>query len=246
MTTDEVALVLRRAAQLEAHGTGAGPSEGVAVSVVMEAAEEVGLSSVAVRQALAELQIGALPAAQVAPSRRALLVGPSSVVESRVVAEAPDKVLAVADQYFRRRAFEQRRRQGQWVLYRERRDLLRQVRRIVDVDGARRLVGVSGVVVMVSPVTDAGTPVTDAGTMVRLEATLEPGWRGIPASATACGVLAVAGMIAIATGDAAALVVGAPLGATIGTVGWQRRRRWRHRRSDRIREELAALLDRLD
>ena len=239
LTTDEVALVLRRAAELEAQSTGADPSDGFAASVVVEAAEEVGLSPVAVRRALAELQTGALPAAPVTPSRRATLVGPSSVVESRVVAAAPDDVLAFADQYLRRRAFEQRRRQGRWVLYRERQDLLTHVRRIVDVDGARQLVGVSAVVVTVSAMADTGT-------MVRFEATLEPGRRGIPATATAYGVLAVTGTIAVATGDAAALVVGAPVGAAIGAAGWRRRRRWRHRRSDEISETLAALLDHLD
>lgn len=239
LTSDQVASVLRRAAELEARSTGADQAEGFTASVVVEAAEEVGLSPAAVRMALAELHTGTLPPAQLTRSRRMLRVGPSGVVESRIVASAPDDVFAAADQYFRRRAFEERRRQDQWVLYRERRDLLTHVRRVVDLGGARQLGGVSGVVVMVSPLADAGT-------MVRVEATLEPGWRGISATATASGMLAVTGTIAAVTGDPTALLVGVPVGATIGAAGWERRRRWRHRRRDEIGETLAALLDRLD
>jgi hypothetical protein len=239
LTTDEVALVLRRAAELEAQTTGADPTEGFEATVVMDAAEEVGLSPYTVRQALGELQTGTLPALQPVPSTRALLVGPSSVVESRMVACPPDDVLGLVDQYFRRRSFEQRRRQDLWVVYRERRDVWRHVRRVVDFDGARQLLGVSAVVVTVSPMAGSGS-------MVRVEATLHPGWRGIPFTATAYGVLAVTGTVAVAAGDPAALFVGAPVGAAIGATGWERRRRWRRRRSDEVSEVLAALLDRLD
>jgi len=228
LTTDEVAMVLRRAAELEAETGDADPTEAVSASVVLEAAEEVGLSPVAVRQALAELRTGALPT-----------VGtPSSITESRVVAASPDQVFAEADRYLRRRGYVQRRRQGQWALYRPGRDLLRQLQRIIDVDGARQLTGASAVVVTVSAMPDGGT-------LARLEATLDAGRRGIASTAAAYGTLAVTGTVAVATGNPAPLLVGAPLGAAVGTAGWTRRRRWRHRRTEEIHETLAALLDRL-
>jgi hypothetical protein len=238
LTTDEVALVLRRAAELEAQSTGADLAEGLAASVVLEAAEEVGLSPVAVRQALAELHAGAIPAAGVVQPRRALLVGPASVVEARLVAATPDEVLVVTDRFLARGGFEQRRRQGYWILYRERRDLLSRMRRRVAVDRAQQLGGVSAVVVTMSPLAEVGT-------MVRFEATLRPGWRGVAAMAIAYGILAVTGSIAVATDNAAVLVAGAPVGAAIGVAGWERRRRWRHRRRDEIGEALAATLDHL-
>lgn len=242
LTADEVALVLRRAAELEAENAGgADRSDAVAASVVIEAAEEVGLSPMAVRQALAELGTGTLVATapQLTPARRLLAAGPSSVTESRVVTAPPERVLAEADRYLRRRGYQRRRRQGQWVLYRPGRDVLRQLQRIVDTEGARQLTGASAVEVTVCPVPDAGT-------MVRLEATLEPGWRRFATTAAAYGTLAVTGTLAVVTGNPAPLIAGAPIGAAVGTAGWERRRRWRHRRSHDIGETLAALLDRLD
>jgi hypothetical protein len=244
LTADEVALVLRRAAELEAETATADRGEAVAASVVLEAAEEVGLSPALVRQAIAELGTGTLVAqaaraAPLNPARRRLTVGPESVTQTRVVAAAPEQVLAEVDRYLRRRGYQRRRRQGQWVLYRPGRDLLRQLQRIVDTEGARQLTGASAVVVTVCPVPDAGT-------MVRLEATLEPGWRGFATTAAAYGTLAITGTVAVVTGNPAPLMAGAPVGAFIGTAGWERRRRWRHRRSHEIGETLAALLDRLD
>jgi hypothetical protein len=231
LRADEVAWVLRRAAELEAENAaaaGTDPSHDFSASVVIEAAEEVGLSPVAVRQALAELRIG--PPA-VAP-------GTPAVTESRVVAATPAAVLAEADRFLRRRAFQQRRRQGHWALYRERRDPLRHLQRIFDGGGARQLVGVSAVLVTISPVADAGT-------MVRLEATLDPGRRGVATTAAASGVVGVTALATLATGDIAPLVVGVPAGAAIGAAGWQRRRQWRQRRHVEVSETLAALLDRL-
>jgi hypothetical protein len=62
LTSDEVALVLRRAAELEALADGPGTvrDERYDARAVEEAATEVGLSTAAVRQAVAELRVGSL------------------------------------------------------------------------------------------------------------------------------------------------------------------------------------------
>jgi hypothetical protein len=61
LTADEVAMVLRRAAELEALAEGPGiHDERYDARAVEEAATEVGLSQAAVRQAVAELRVGSL------------------------------------------------------------------------------------------------------------------------------------------------------------------------------------------
>ena len=62
LTSEEVVLVLRRAAELEALADGPGTvhDERYDARAVEEAASEVGLSTAAVRQAVAELRVGSL------------------------------------------------------------------------------------------------------------------------------------------------------------------------------------------
>ncbi|MGH9214358.1 MAG: hypothetical protein ACRD2C_27375 [Acidimicrobiales bacterium] len=244
LNTDEVALVLRRAAELEAETTGVDPDQGFDAAVILDAAEEVGLSPVAVRQALVELRSGTLPVAPPgAGTYAARLAGPSHVVEARMVPSSPHQVMAAADEFFRRRAFEARRRHEHGAVYRERQDLWRHFRRVVDIDGARQLAGVQAVTMVISPLGDGAGPAS--GSMVRLEATLRRGRRGAVAMVTGYGVVGATGLVAVAAGDPTALVIGAPAGAAIGAGGLGRRRRWRLRRSDEIGDLLASLLDRL-
>ena len=61
LTSDEVARVLHRAAELEALDDATGPVVAYDAAAVEEAAREVGLSPAAVRQAVAELRVGVLP-----------------------------------------------------------------------------------------------------------------------------------------------------------------------------------------
>jgi hypothetical protein len=60
LTSDDVALVLHRAAEIEAADTGAGDADGFDPAAIEEAAREAGLSPTAVRQAVAELRAGVL------------------------------------------------------------------------------------------------------------------------------------------------------------------------------------------
>jgi hypothetical protein len=240
LSTDEVALVLHRAAELEAETTGTDPDQGFEASVIVDAAEEVGLSPYAVRQALAELRAGALPVLPETQGYVARLVGPSTVTESRVVACPPRQVLATADDFFRRRSFDLRRRQGLWMVYRERQDLWRYLRRVTDtLEGTRTLAGVETVTVTVSPMAEGEC-------MVRVAAALQASRRGVVTMGTGYGLVAVTGLAAVATGEPTALLIGAPVGAVISARGLGRRRRWRRRRCDDISDGLAAFLDALE
>src|SRR5690606_10059769 len=97
LTPDEVALVLRRAAEIEAASDGTVDDEGLDAAAVEEAAREAGLSPLAVRQAVAELQVGALP---VAPAtRNGGLTASRFVSEQRLVDSAPEIVHAKVDRF---------------------------------------------------------------------------------------------------------------------------------------------------
>lgn len=243
LSTDEVALVLRRAAELEAATAGVESSLTFDASAVLEAAEEVGLSPNAVRHALAELQSGVLPAPPAESRSRtevARQAEPSTVVvESRVVTTPGPVVLAAADDYFRRRSFEARRRQESWALYRVRGGMQRHLRRLADVmRGNSRLIGVELVTMEVSPLDEDQS-------LVRVTATLAADRRGVPAMATGYGVAGVAGLTTVAAGEPVVLLVGAPIGALVVAGGFHRRRRWRAHRHRQVSESLASLLDQL-
>jgi hypothetical protein len=243
LTTDEVAAVLRRAAELEAATAGIDAGLTFDATAVLEAAEEVGLSPNAVRHALAELQSGVLPAgpSEVRPRAEAgrLAEGPSAVVESRVVATPDSQVLATADEFFRRRSFVARRRQENWALYRARGGLQRHLRRVADgFTGSSRLIDVELVTVEISPIDDDRS-------LVRVAATLAPDRRGAAHLAGGYGVGALSGLIPLTAGEPALLLIGAPVGTLAVLGGYRLRRQWRTHRHQQVSETLAALLDQL-
>jgi hypothetical protein len=266
LTSYEVGLVLRRAAELDACVETAAGIDGFDPAVVEEAAREVGLSAAAVRQALAELHMGALDDQGL---RSVSLGGPTVVRESRVVSDAPDEVHDTIARFLRRQTFQLRRRQGQRAVYRPRRDLVAKLRRVVDVAGTLQLQGVSAVVVDVSSMAEppavggeqhnsiAGVPADDemidsasdehAPTMVRLEADVSGLRRRLLTGATTSGV-AVGGatsMAGLLLGEVALLIAAPPIGIAIagGTLALGGRRC--QRRCQELSESLAALLDRL-
>lgn len=244
--SDEVASVLRRAADLEAQAAGRDVDDGFDASAVEEAALEVGLSPAAVRQAMAELQTGTL---EVAGRRRGTVTRsrPSAVQVARLIPCPPAVVHETADHYLRRQTFEIRRRQDQVVLYRQRRDLSASLRRGLDFNGAIQLEGVTALTLTVSPIAP-GDGTEPGRCMVRIEADL----RGRAAmnvlanlsGLTAAGLAAIPGVVIGGASGAlgAALVTGA--GVTVGglAVGhtW-----WRHRRQ-KVAEVLDGFLDSLE
>lgn len=237
LSRDEVARVLRRAAELDA-ATERSPVDGYEPAAVEEAAREVGLSPTAVRQAVAELRAGVLPA-EGAPARRR--AGTSRTVgEQRLVATPPEAALSRIDRFLRTQMLELRRRAGDRSVYRQRTDLVASLRRTLDFAGAIKLDGLRTVDVLV-------TPADDERTLVRIEAELATSRANAVAGGAAAG-----SAVAVATGLLGAvlaepvLVVGAlPAGAVVVGGGIRvAAGRWQRRRDD-VAEVLAALLDRL-
>ena len=109
LTQDQIALVLRRAAELDRDLGSIGPAGGLSPEAVEEAAVEAGLSRVAVRRALAELQSGLLQT----PARPARsLLGPPTFELSRAVPGPPERVERQLHAFLRDQLFEMRRDMG--------------------------------------------------------------------------------------------------------------------------------------
>lgn len=166
LSNEEVARVLRRAADLDAQAAEAAraaqvdPTSGglnrFDPTTVERAALEVGLSREAVHQALAELGSGALGGGA-GVTRFEARVARNQAVQARLVASPPQLVHARLDPYLRRQTFAPSRRQAQWAVYRQRRDLVSRLRRLVNFSGTLQLAGVETVTVSVLPANPAGS-----------------------------------------------------------------------------------------
>jgi hypothetical protein len=235
LSTDDAALVLRRAVELDAQADAAGGGPlGFDPAALEAAAEEVGLSPAAVRQAVAELRAGALaPAdergAKVAPSR--------SVVRQRLVEPPTTTVQSTIDRFLRTQMFELGHRAGDRTVYRPRRDMVAHLRRSLDFAGSIRLDGLRTVTTVVAP--------ADERTLVRIEAELATSratavTRGAAAGATLAVVGGFAGAVA---GQPDVLIVALPVGTAVGAGGVRlSESRWRRQR-DGVGEALDRLLD---
>jgi hypothetical protein len=240
LSSDEVALVLRRAAAIEAADEQPGGSDGYDPAAVEEAAREAGLSPSAVRQAVAELRVGALPAED-EPRRRGLgrAVSSRTVSHQRLVTTSPETVQAAVDRYLRTQMFELRRRSGDRSLYRQRSDLVASLRRGLDFGGAIKLEGIRTIDVVVTPADDR--------TLVRVEAELTSSRANAVAGGAAAGaaVTFVTGLTGALLAEPFLVISSLPAGAAVGGGGIRvAGARWRKRRDD-LAEVLAALLDRL-
>jgi hypothetical protein len=253
LSGDEVAIVLRRAVELEAltdDVDGGGP-EGYDPAALEEAAREVGLSPATVRQAVAELRAGVLPVP--APqdrkgvARRRTTPGgmPTPVAGSRMVAQqrlvepTPAEVDAVLDRFMRTQMFELRRRAGDRAVYRPRRDLVANLRRRLDFAGAIRLDHLATVTTVVVP--------AEERTLVRVEAELVASRANAVAGGAAAGsaVAVLMGFIGAVFTEWGLVMAALPAGAIVGGGGIRvAEARWRRRRDD-VAEALGGLLDRL-
>ncbi|HEY8523428.1 MAG TPA: hypothetical protein VIL48_00595 [Acidimicrobiales bacterium] len=236
LSSDEVALVLRRAAELEAAADPADPTR-YDPAAVEAAASEVGLSPAAVRQAIAELRVGSLgrpPGGRIRCTRAS-----DVVVDQRPVAGSPPAVLDAVTRLLRAHLFEPGRRTGDRAVFRPREDLVAKLQRRLDFARAVRLDGVASVTVVATE--------ADGGTLVRAEAALARTRAGIVTGSAGMG--AGVGLL-LGLGGALfhepALIIGAPPAAVVLAAGGIRRRgqRWEQQR-ERVADALAALLDRL-
>jgi hypothetical protein len=147
LTEDEVALVFRRAAELEAEEPGDRATFDVAT--LERIAVEAGLSPAAVRRAVAELQAGRLvPAVEDGRRWWRPVVPPSVVVERRLAVPA-DAVSRRLESYLRQQTFRVVRRRGELTVWEPNRGLAANLARGVDLSDRLRLRRVDGVEVQV-------------------------------------------------------------------------------------------------
>jgi hypothetical protein len=242
LTSDEVALVLRRAAEIEAAEDATAPGVAYDPAAVEEAAREVGLSPAAVRQAVAELRVGVLPAAPAderRPRSRGRVLASRRVTDQRLVDRPPGLALATIDRFMRTQMFELRRRSGDRSIYRHRADLIAGLRRRLDFAGVIKLEGLTLVDVVVTP--------ADERTLVRVEAELATSHGNVVAGGAAAGtaVTVLTGLVGAVAGEAGLVVAALPAGALVGAGSMRvAGARWQRRRDD-VAEVVAHLLDRL-
>jgi len=236
LSQDEVAMVLRRAAQLDGE-TAMPADETLPVAAIEAAAAEVGLAPAAVRQAVAELRSGLLadPAAP-APS------GTTAIVEAAVVPLERTEALAAVGRWLGAQTFVRHRGRDGVEVWRLREDWFAGAQRAFDWSASVRLKLVRQVVVRAVTV--------DGGTLVRLEAELRHPVSAAPAFAAlgggaAGGATGVGTSLALGTGAPTVMAVGSAVAGFGMVSGWLAGRALRRDRRARVADELAAALDRL-
>ena len=236
LSQEELALVLRRAAELDVTPAGSGPDDRLPVAAVEAAAAEVGLPAAVVRQAVAELRAGLLRDERVAvPS------GPSVVVEAAVVPVDPERALAEIARWLAAQTFHRHRGRDGVEVWRAREDWAAGMQRAFDWSASVRLKGVREVIVRAIEV--------EGGTLLRLEATLAGAAAAAPGIGAGSGAVVGAGtatpLALLTIGDPVVAVIGAGAAGVGAISGWLLGRSVRRSRRDKLADELAAELDRL-
>ena len=225
LTEDEIALVLRRAAELDQGSLPA--TEGLPIGAVEAAAAEVGLSPAAVRQAVAELRAGGLDEEG------------EPVVCARVVPGSCTDAIAAVGRWLQGQAMVRARDRGTEQVWRPREDWFAGLQRRFDVAAAIRLKAVEEVVVR-------GVEV-EGGTLVRLSARLQRPVARAPhigagvGSVTGAAALGTLGII-----DPVFLVAAAPGAAAGGAAGWRLGRNALAKQRAKVADAIDGLLDELE
>jgi hypothetical protein len=232
--------VLRRAAEISAQDRPAPVHGGYDRRALTEAASEVGIERGAVELALAEHDAGILAHTDA----RGGLLGPSRVLETRVVPRTVPESSGHVTHWLRSQLLHRDERQGTAEVWRPRDDLGAKLRRKIDARTARR--------VRLGDVDAVEVSVVDCGSgrsLVRLEVVFDDMRRGLRT-----GVVVVPAAVAPVLGVAAAvltseilLAVGSvPLGGALGAVGAVAGRKTLADQRERARRALCSFLDGLE
>lgn len=133
---EQIALVLRRATELD--GQSPADQPGLDLAVLEESAVEAGLSRESVRRAVAELRAGALVAGDSTPARRRRL-GPETVTVSRCVPGPAPAVDDILRRFLAKEQFHVRRDFGTSSVWTRRQDVSARVKVQYDRSIHRRL-----------------------------------------------------------------------------------------------------------
>jgi hypothetical protein len=232
--------VLRRAAEISARDHPVPIHAGYDRRALAEAASEVGIERRAVELALAEHDAGILAHTDA----RGGLLGPSRVLETRVVTRTVPESRGHVTHWLRSQLLHRDERQGTAEVWRPRDDLGAKVRRKIDARTSRR-VRLGDVDAVEVSIVDCG----EGRSLVRLEVVLDDMRRGlrtgvvvVPTAVTP--VLGVAA--AVLTGEIAIALGAVPLGGALGAVGTVAGRRTLADQRERARRAMCSFLDGLE
>ena len=242
LSQEELALVLRRAAELDRDAS-CQPGTGLDVVALEQVAVEAGISRQSLRRALAELRAGVLE--QPAAPHRAWL-GPPTLTVCRTV---PGPRAAVEEQLYRflsRELFELRRDLGERTLWVARRGLDARVRRTIDRGVQRRLILREVQYVELSVIDEPGSE--DERVLVRLEIDVRA-MRRVQGKVSGAAVAAGGGLAALGAGLAGidpVLLVTTAAGTGVAAGGHRIATGLYRNRVGEIESGVAGVLDRLE
>lgn len=214
---DAAARVLRRALELAERDALTAPADVVSEQALVEAADELGVDTAAVRRAAAEERLGVLEGSA---HRLDRLVGPSSVSATRLVDRPASEVIELVDTWLRRSGTLRRRRWEQGALvasYTRRSDLIAGLQRTArSVRGEEHLGRVRRLQLVVQPV-DTGRAVVALVADLEVERTV-----AVTGGSSVAGVgSAVAAVEALAGTAWLWLGVPASVAAGVGVLRWR-------------------------
>ncbi|MFP5577842.1 MAG: hypothetical protein ACLGIZ_06330 [Acidimicrobiia bacterium] len=232
--------VLRRAAEISAEDRPVPVHGGYDRRSLTDAASEVGIDRRAVELALAEHDAGILRPAD----GRGGLLGPSRVLETRVVPRTVPESSGHVTHWLRSQLLHRDERHGAAETWRPRDDLGAKLRRKVDARTSRK-VRLGDVDAVEASVVDCG----EGRSLVRLEVVFDDMRRGLRTGVVVVptAVAPVLGVAAAALTGEIAIAIGAlPLGGALGAVGTVAGRRALADQRERARRALCSFLDDLE
>ena len=239
LSREEVALVLRRAGELD----GQTRSTDVALddAAVEEAAVEAGFSRDAVRSALAELRAGVIAPRERGPLS---LLGASKVRLHREVAAPKNVVEPALRAILREQLFELERNFGGRTRWGRQGGLIASARRALDLSGRLKLNDIRAMDVVVASDPASGQERAEVGITADVSE-LRLNHAAAAAAGTAAGGGIVAATAAVAGLDPI-LLASVPAGIAVATGSIVAARISFRRRAAAVTDALAGLLDRLD
>jgi hypothetical protein len=231
LSESEVAALVRRAIEIDAHRGGAGDLD---LADVRQVVAEVGVSDAAFAQALSEWRAGALVPPRPAWSTDRPTGG--LAVAERIVPLAPAAASARLHAVLGKQCFDRIRRVGADSEYVRRRGLMADLQRGLNLRGQMRLKDVARLMVAVQPTGEVCT-------RIRLSVDLRSYRLGILVGAVG-GPLAAGAAVALgAVPGPDVLLLGLPAGAALSAGGWVGARLATQARCGRVEDALAAVLD---
>lgn len=200
--------ILRRAVEIESERRAGTPD--IEREALEQAAAEVGISPDAVRRAVAEHGVGAIPV----PVHPRSMLGAIDVRAVAVIDRPTAQVDTIVKRWLTSQTLAVSRRSGSTTEWTRRNDMVAKVRRKVDLTKRIRLDQVDRVIVSVG---DSG----DGRTLLRIEADLENTRRGLRTGAVGAptiGAPIAFGIVAVFT-EPWLFLAGFPAGAALGSAG---------------------------